>query len=82
MGLFGKKKDNRPNEVPIDYANLFTSMDKGQHLFDQLRVRCHPDRFVGTNRYELAEEIFKQVQANSTDYDALLTLKDRIDKEL
>lgn len=82
MGLFGKKKNGKKKEAPIDYASLFMSMDKGQQLFNQLKVRCHPDRFAGTNRYESAEEIFKQVQANSTDYDALMALKDRIDKEL
>ena len=82
MGLFGKKKNNMQKEVLINYANLFSTMDKGQQLFNQLKIRCHPDRFVGTDKYDSAEELFKQVQAHSTDYEALLSLKERIEKEL
>ncbi len=80
---FRWKRDNKnEDEQPINYSSLFSSMEKGQQLFNQLKVRCHPDRFIGTDKLELAEELFKQVQANSTDYTKLLALKEQIDKEL
>ena len=84
MGLFWKKKDDGTKEEgqSIDYSSLFSSMENGQQLFNQLKVRCHPDRFVGTDKQELAEELFKLVQENSTNYAKLLLLKERIEKEL
>ena len=84
MGLFKKNTSNisEATEPSINYTSLFQSMDKGRLLFNQLKVRCHPDKFVGTTKKLLAEELFKQVQANSTNYEALLALKERIDKEL
>ena len=75
-------KGRKKNEQSIDYSSLFSSMENGQQLFNQLKVRCHPDRYIGTEKQALAEEIFKQVQANSTNYSKLLVLKERIDKEL
>lgn len=84
MGLFRKNASDIDEaiESSINYTSLFQSMDKGQALFNQLRVKCHPDKFVGTNKQLLAEELFKQVQANSTNYEALIALKERIDKDL
>lgn len=82
MGLFGKSKGSKKEEGTINYSSLFTSMEKGNQLFNQLKIRCHPDRFIGTDKQKLAEEIFKLVQVNSTDYARLLELKERIDNEL
>lgn len=82
MGIFGKKKWCNNKEGMINYSSLFTSMEKGQQLFNQLKIRCHPDRFIGTNKQEIAEEIFKLVLENSTDYARLQQLKKRIENEL
>ena len=84
MGLFRKRKDCvKSEEKPsINYTALFASMGKGQQLFNELKVRCHPDCFIGTDKQVLAEDLFKQVQANSTNYEKLLSLKEQIDNEL
>lgn len=84
--MWFKKKDKGAQTIqgnaPVDYKGLFVSMGQGQELFNQLKKRCHPDRFVGTEKYHIAEELFKEVQANSTNYDALMKLRARIDNDL
>lgn len=85
MGWFRRchtsKKEKE--ERDIDYSSLLQSMDKGQSLFNQLKVKCHPDRYVvGTDKQSVAEELFKLIQANSTNYEKLVELKERVEKEL
>jgi len=84
MELFWKRKvkPHKEEDQHVDYSSLFASMSQGQKLFNQLKVQCHPDRFVGTDKQALAEELFKQVQENSTDLEKLLALKERILTEL
>lgn len=87
MGLFGNRKDKAKREEEqwkrsIDYSSIFSTIENGQLLFNQLKIRCHPDRYAGTDKQALAEELFKQVQANSTNYAKLLLLEERIDNEL
>lgn len=84
MELFWKRKvkPHKEEDQHVDYSSLFASMSQGQKLFNQLKVQCHPDRFIGTDKQALAEELFKQVQENSTNYENLLKLKDRINEEL
>ena len=79
MSIFSNKKRE---SAPIDFSSLLTTMDKGQELYRKLKIRCHPDRFVGMAKEKAAEELFKLVQENSTSYESLLDLQVRIKNEL
>ena len=82
---FFKKKEKNVLHVKneqVNYGPIFQSIGKGKQLFEELRKKTHPDRFIGTEKENLALEIFQLVEANSTNYEELLKLKERIQKEL
>ena len=76
------KTSNENNAPNVDFSSLFISMGQGQRLFNQLKVMCHPDKFAGKEEERLAEELFKLIQENCTDYGKLLSIKERVVKEL
>ncbi len=77
------KRDSAKQEgEQINFSSLFTSMENGEKLFNQLKVRCHPDRFAGTDKETIAEHLFKAVQSNRTNYSKMIELKKQIENEL
>lgn len=70
----------------LDLSSVFSAINdrtETDQLFKSLSRRCHPDGYIGyTEKVALAEEIFKQVMANSTNLEELKKLDDRIKTEL
>ena len=54
---------------------------EAKKLYDQLKVKCHPDRFVEPDMNKLANELFQEITRNQNNYSKLLLLKkEAIDK--
>lgn len=91
MSIF-KRKDNREETLnrikkeEMDFSSVFTAINKRseiEQLFKSLSRRCHPDVYVGyPEKMALAEDLFKRVMANSTNYEELLKIQSIITTEL
>lgn len=91
MGFFKKncaRKEliDKIKKEDLDLSSVFSAINDRtelDQLYKSLTRRCHPDGFIGdTNKVALAEELFKQVMANSTNLEELKKLDGRIIKEL
>lgn len=60
--------------------NIVNSIAKAKKLHKKLILYAHPDRHP--NNQELATRLSKQINENRFDYNELLKLQDRINKEL
>ena len=91
MSIF-KKKDTRKETIDrikkedMDFSSMFTAINNRteiEQLFKSLSRRCHPDVYVGNpEKMALAEELFKRVMANSTNYKELVQIDSIITEQL
>lgn len=67
----------------VDFGNILDSAFHAEELYEQLKVKCHPDRFVGDERKNAAAlEIFQQLVKNRHDIKALERIRQRAEDEL
>ena len=69
-------------EEKIDFGNVVSSSLLAKSLYDELKKICHPDRFFKEQDIIKANELFQSVTQNKGDYNELLSLKERIYREL
>lgn len=73
------KKDKHKKEgrnSTIDFGNIINSSFNSRQLYDELKRKCHPDRFVDDkDKNEYAEKLFQEISKNQTNYDKLIELK-------
>ena len=87
MGLFNKRKISQElrqdvlNEN-IDFMNVMKSAFHAKALYDELKVKYHPDRFYDEDIKEIADKLFQQITESKEDYNALIQLKEQAEKEL
>ena len=87
MGLF-KRKDKSARlkqEIlgeTIDFGNVITSAFYAKGLYDELKVKYHPDRFLSEEMRAKANVIFQQIAENKENYEMLSLLKEQAEKEL
>ena len=74
---FTKKQD-----YTKDAVNVVESFSKAKALYKEMCKRCHPDRFVEEDKKIIAENLFKKIQNNRYDYDALQHLYNEINTTL
>ena len=61
----------------IDFNNIIDSSFNSVKLYDELKVKCHPDRFPTDKEKNLiAENIFQEIAKNKTNVKRLLELKE------
>ena len=49
----------------IDFSNILTSSFHSIQLYDELKVKCHPDRFPGDKeKNAIAESLFQEINKN------------------
>ena len=78
-----KTKEQILHEGDIDFSNLIDSSFKAKPLYDDLKKKCHPDRFPNDEAFNAkATEIFSLLVKNKHNYKALCELKERAEKEL
>lgn len=66
----------------IDFSNVVSSSLLAKNLYDELKKICHPDRFLNEQDINKANELFQLVTQNKGDYNKLLSMKERIYREL
>lgn len=79
-----RKKDDKATlfrkealEKEVDFDNIMNSSFNATALYNELKVKCHPDRFVSdSEKNEIANSIFQEIVKNKTNYKKLLELKE------
>ena len=82
--LFRKKTEHwktqykrEAKEEDIDFGNIIKSSFHVKQLYDELKVKCHPDRFPNNNeKNQIALELFQEISKNKTNYKKLIELKE------
>jgi len=77
-----KKDIKNSQKMDIDMDNLMNSINSSRDLYKELSKKCHPDRFVNSDKQDLAEKIFQEISRNKRDFEKLNKLKLRAEKEL
>lgn len=85
----GKKKRFKTTESKtdikeeIDFSNIVASAFHSDELYDEMKKKCHPDRFPNDKKKnEIANDIFQELSKNRNDYKKLNELKIRAINEL
>ncbi len=75
--LFGESKS-----VNISMNSLMNDIHHSKALYDVLKVKIHPDRFVNTDKYDLSVSLFQELTLNKRNYTKLLELKKIAEQQL
>lgn len=69
------KKESMEDE--IDFENIIKSSFHVKPLYDELKIKCHPDRFPDDEvKSQIALNLFQEISKNKTNYKKLLELKE------
>lgn len=67
----------------IDFDNIINSSFNSIQLFDELKVKCHPDRFPNDEeKSSIALSIFQEISKNKTNVKRLIELKEEAIQKL
>lgn len=66
----------------VDMTDLMDSINGSRELYKELSRKCHPDKFVNTEKEKIAEELFQEIVKYKRNYKMLEYLKDRAVNEL
>lgn len=58
--------------------NVVNSMFLCQPLYDELKTKCHPDRYTDTEQAKQAELLFQALQKHRHNYNEMQVLKEQI----
>ena len=66
----------------IDFGNIVNSSFNAKPLYDELKVRCHPDRFSpDEEKTKIANLLFQDITKNKNNFKKLVEIKEQaIDK--
>ncbi len=85
-GIKNNEKRKLKKEVlidDIDFDNTLESIFTSDKLYDELKVKCHPDRFPNNeNLQKIADNLFQQISENKNNSKVLLELKEEAKKKL
>lgn len=68
--------------VKTSGSDLFLNLTQAKSLSKELKIKIHPDRFGNQEMKEAAQELYKQVSANITNYKELQRISIEVDKLL
>jgi len=75
------KKESLDNS--IDFDNIINSSFNSTEVYNELKVKCHPDRFPNDDKEnEIAENLFQEITKNKNNIKRLLELKEKAKQEL
>ncbi|WP_179348757.1 molecular chaperone DnaJ [Winogradskyella pacifica] len=77
-----KDKLKSAKSSQVDMGNVMNSINGSKELYKQLSKRCHPDRFINSEKQELAETIFQDITKHKRNFQKLSELKERAKEEL
>lgn len=75
ISLISKKENPKQTESSSEMTNVVNSMFLCSPLYDKLKVKCHPDRFIDENQKAVAENLFQELQSHKYNYDKLLEIE-------
>lgn len=81
--LFARKKNNEISKIkkesleqPVDFGHIIDSGFNANKLYDELKKKCHPDRFVTDKEKNIiAEKLFQEISENKSNIKRLKELK-------
>lgn len=78
-----RKFKNESLKGEIDFQNIIDSSFNSVKLYDELKVKCHPDRFpTDTEKNKIADNLFQEINKNKTNTKKLLKLKEEAKQKL
>ncbi|HEY9169197.1 MAG TPA: molecular chaperone DnaJ [Lutibacter sp.] len=77
-----KEQLKKAQSTNVDMDNLMNSINGSKELYKTLSKTCHPDRFINSDKQNLAENIFQEISKNKRNYNKLIALKQRAINEL
>jgi hypothetical protein len=67
----------------VDFENIINSSFNSTQLYDELKVKCHPDRFISDEeKNKIANSLSKELSKNKTNFKKLLELKQEAEQKL
>ncbi len=70
-------------KAEIDFNNIINSSFNSKQLFDELKVKCHPDRFPTDKEKNLiADKLFQEITENQNNAKRLIELKEEAKQKL
>ena len=67
----------------VDFQNIINSSFHATEIYNELKVKCHPDRFIGdVEKNATANRIFQEVTKNKMNYKRLQELKKEAEESL
>lgn len=70
-------------EQEVDFNNIIKSSFHSTELYNKLKVKCHPDLYIGDDeKVEIANRLFQEITRNKTNYNRLYELKEQARQEL
>lgn len=75
VSLFSKKRKPKETDINPEMTNVLNSMFLCNPLYDKLKVKCHPDRFIEDNQKFIAETLFQELQKHRHNYEKLLEIE-------
>lgn len=74
---------NESLKQEIDFGNIINSSFNSIQLYDELKVKCHPDRFpTDKEKNSIAENIFQEISKSKNNVKRLLELKEEAIQKL
>ena len=70
------------NNINISMTSLMDDIHHSKTLYDELKVKIHPDRFINTSKYDLSVTLFQELTLNKRNYTKLLELKNTAEEKL
>ena len=67
----------------VDMNNIIQSIFQAESLYDKLKIKCHPDRFVNDELLmHKAENLYKEITENKRNFSKLQELQQIAEIEL
>lgn len=75
------KKESLGNN--IDFDNIINSSFNSNKIYDELKIKCHPDLFHNdSQKKQIAENLFQEITKNKNNVQRLLQLREQAKQEL
>lgn len=76
-------KQKVKNEGEIDFTNTLASAFHAKEIYDELKVKCHPDRFAtDEEKRAIADDLISRIAENKNNYKRLVELRDEAKQKL
>lgn len=67
----------------IDFNNIINSSFNSKQLYDELKIKCHPDLFpLDKEKNIIAEKLFQEITKNQNNVKRLIELKEEAKQKL